>query len=126
MDRVRHQADSEAKYNSYFDLLYEKMKQYRIQKRLTFNMDEKGFMIGVEAKSKRVFSKAVWVKDGATAPIQDGNREWITIMPTICADGTMLFTCFIFAGKNNSIWSNWVRDIPDDEKDIHVSSSPSG
>ncbi|OAL07028.1 hypothetical protein IQ06DRAFT_299697 [Phaeosphaeriaceae sp. SRC1lsM3a] len=34
-------------------------------------MDEKGFMIGVEAKLKRVFSKAVWVKDRARAPIQD-------------------------------------------------------
>lgn len=79
------------------------MEKYNIQKRLTFNMDEKGFMIGVEAKLKRVFSKAVWVKDRARAPIQDGNREWITIVLTICADRTTLLTCLIFAGKNNSI-----------------------
>ena len=32
-------------------------------------MDEKGFMIGVEAKSTRVFSKAVWESKGANAPI---------------------------------------------------------
>jgi hypothetical protein len=38
-------------------------------------MDEKGFMIGVEAKSTRVFSKALFERDRANASIQDGNRE---------------------------------------------------
>jgi hypothetical protein len=51
------------------------MKDYGIEQRLTFNMDEKGFMIGVQSKSKRVFSKVVWVKDGVRKPIQDGTRE---------------------------------------------------
>jgi hypothetical protein len=45
------------------------MEEYKIQRRLTFNIDEKGFIIGVEAKLKRVFSKDVWVKDRARAPI---------------------------------------------------------
>jgi hypothetical protein len=59
IDRVRHQADSIDKYESYFDLLYQKIEEYNIEPRLLYNMDEKGFMMGVEAKSKRVFSKAV-------------------------------------------------------------------
>jgi transposase-like protein len=42
IDRVRHQADSLDDYNSYFDILHQKMEQYRIQRRLTFNMDERG------------------------------------------------------------------------------------
>jgi hypothetical protein len=46
IDRVRHQADSIDKYNQYFDLLYQKIEEYKIQPRLSFNMDEKGFMIG--------------------------------------------------------------------------------
>jgi hypothetical protein len=45
------------------------MEDYGIEPRLTFNIDEKGFMIGVQSKLKRVFSKVVWVKDGARAPI---------------------------------------------------------
>jgi hypothetical protein len=32
-------------------------------------MDEKGFMIGVEGRSKRIFSKAVWEKGGGRAAI---------------------------------------------------------
>jgi hypothetical protein len=50
------------------------MENYKIKKELTFNIDEKGFIIGVQNKLKRVFSKVVWVKDGARAPIQDGSR----------------------------------------------------
>jgi hypothetical protein len=45
------------------------MEEYRIQRRLSFNMNEKGFMIRVQAKSKRVFSKLVWVNDGAIEAI---------------------------------------------------------
>lgn len=67
-------------------------------------MDEKGFLIGVQNKSKRVFSKPVWVKDGARAAVQDGNREWITIMPTICADGTTLPTSIIMSSEAYDIW----------------------
>jgi hypothetical protein len=106
IDRVRHEADSVDDYASYFDLLHNKMEQYRVQSRLTFNMDGKDFMIGVEAKSKRVFSKLVWVEDGARAPNQDGNREWVSIIPTICADGTNLLTPIIFPSEGYDIWDS--------------------
>jgi hypothetical protein len=126
IDRVRQQADSIDKYDSYFDILHQKIKDYGIKKRLTFNMDEKGFMIGVQSKSKRVFSKVVWVKDGAKAPIQDGNREWITIIPTICADGTTLFTSIIYPSDGFDLYDSWVEDIPPEDTSINLSSTPTG
>jgi hypothetical protein len=126
LDRVRHQADSVEKYNSYFDILHQKMEEYKIQRRLSYNMDEKGLMIGVEAKSKRVFSKTVWVKDGARAPIQDGNRAWITLLLTICGDGTTLPTSIIYPSEAYDLWDSWVDDIPPDEKNVIVSSTPTG
>jgi hypothetical protein len=89
-------------------------------------MDEKGFMIGVEAKSKRVFSKEVWVKDGARAPIQDGNREFITVLPTICADGTTLPTSIIYPSDAYDLWDTWVEDIPSEDTTTDVSSTPTG
>ncbi|KAF2026101.1 hypothetical protein EK21DRAFT_74914 [Setomelanomma holmii] len=42
MDAVRHHADSEHNYNLNFDLFHEKMKQYNVEPRHTYNMDEKG------------------------------------------------------------------------------------
>jgi hypothetical protein len=57
MDALRHRADSEAKYNLYFDLLHQKIIEYKVEPRHTDNMDEKDFMIGVIGRSKRIFSR---------------------------------------------------------------------
>ena len=58
IDAVRHRANLEAKYKLYFDLLVDKVSQYNVLPSNTYNMDEKGFMIGVIGRSKRIFSKA--------------------------------------------------------------------
>jgi hypothetical protein len=65
VDRVRFQADDMDNYELYFDLLHGKMVQYKVQRQNTYNMGEKGFMLGVLGRSHRVFSKATWVKGGA-------------------------------------------------------------
>jgi hypothetical protein len=60
MDRDRYQADSEAKYRLYFDLLQAKIAEYDIEPCYTYNMDEKGFLIGITGRLKRVFSRRMW------------------------------------------------------------------
>jgi transposase len=50
MDRDRHRADSEDKYQLFFQLLLEKIEEYNIQPEHSYNMDEKGFLIGVRYK----------------------------------------------------------------------------
>jgi hypothetical protein len=57
MDKNRHQADSGAEYSLYLDLLGDKITQYNIDTRHTYNMNGKGFLIGITGRSKRVFSK---------------------------------------------------------------------
>ncbi|KAF2031927.1 hypothetical protein EK21DRAFT_30254, partial [Setomelanomma holmii] len=39
MDAVRHHADSEAKYDLYFDLLHQKIKEYNVEPAHTYNID---------------------------------------------------------------------------------------
>jgi hypothetical protein len=126
IDRVRHQADSGYKYKLYFSLLHKKMEEYIILPADTYNMDEKGFMIGVIGRSKRVFSKRMWVKKEVRAAIQDGNREWITVLACVCADGSALPPSLIFAAANGNIRDTWVEAIEAGEHSVHVSSSPSG
>jgi hypothetical protein len=57
MDSNRYAANLYEKYSLYFDLLYRKMLEYKILLRNTYNIDKKGFIIGVVSRSKRVFSK---------------------------------------------------------------------
>ena len=57
LDRTRSIADNRHHYKLYFDLLHQKMKQYKIEPSNLYNMDEKGFAIGILSNSKRVFSR---------------------------------------------------------------------
>ncbi|OAK94627.1 hypothetical protein IQ06DRAFT_353064 [Phaeosphaeriaceae sp. SRC1lsM3a] len=75
MDRSRHIADHRLKYKQYYDELYHKISHYNVEQRLTWNMDEKGFMISVIGRMKRVFSKSTYVSQKQKTFTQDGNRE---------------------------------------------------
>jgi hypothetical protein len=60
MNVVRHRANSRHKYELCFNLLHLKIVQYEVEPCNTYNMDEKGFMIGITGRSKRVFSRPQW------------------------------------------------------------------
>jgi hypothetical protein len=109
MDRDRHNADSESKYRLYFELLYAKTTEYDILPSNTYNMDEKGFLIGITRRSKRVFSKRMWEKKEVVESLQDVSREWITTVACICADGSALPPSLMIEAANGAIQSAWVQ-----------------
>jgi hypothetical protein len=59
-------------------------------------MDEEGFMIGQIGKSKRIFSRVAWEKRRKKEVLQDGSREWITVLACIGAGGDVLPPGLIF------------------------------
>ena len=62
MDCTRHLADSKSEYCLYFELLHQKITEYHLEARDIYNMDEKGFLIGLIGRSKRIFSRRQWEK----------------------------------------------------------------
>ncbi|KAI1506872.1 Tc5 transposase DNA-binding domain containing protein [Pyrenophora tritici-repentis] len=85
MDRTRHLADSESKYRLYFELLHRKITEYHLEARDIYNMDEKGFLIGLIGRSKRIFSRRQWEKKEVRASLQDGSREFLTVLAAAAA-----------------------------------------
>jgi hypothetical protein len=126
MDSNRHNADSEDKYRLHFEYLHGKIDQYQIDPRHSYNIDEKGFLIGIIGRSKRIFSRRMWEKKEVTASLQDGNRAWITLLACICADGSALPPSLIYEAANKGIQSAWVEDIKAGKHDVFITSSPSG
>ena len=96
MDTNRKRADSAFKYSLYFELLQRKIEQYKVDPRHIYNMDEKGFLIGILLRIKRIFSKWRYEEGGIKQIIQDGNCEWITTIACICADGSSLTLALIY------------------------------
>lgn len=71
-------------------------------------MDKKGFLIGFLKKSRRVFAKKAYNAGRASNIVQDGNREWITILAAICADGTRLLPGLIYQAVSGNIQDTWL------------------
>ena len=68
--------------------------EYSIDKKNIYNMDEKGVQLGkgsqvaaiVDQEQKDVYS------------VEDGNCELVTIIETVCADGSALHPTVIYQG----------------------------
>jgi hypothetical protein len=43
--------------------------------------------------------------------LQDGNREWITIIACICADGLALPPALIYQAVSGKIQDTWLQDF---------------
>ena len=126
IDSTRKRADSAFKYSLYFELLLRKMEQYKIEPQHIYNMDEKGFLIGILNKMKRVFSRIQYDKGKIKSMVQDGNREWITTIACICADGTSLTPALIYQAASGRIQDAWLQDFDPKEHKAFFTSSPSG
>jgi hypothetical protein len=63
-------------------------------------MDEKGFLIGILARSKCVFSKAKWKCKKVTKVLQNGSCKWTMVIAYICTDGTLLEPAIIYERKS--------------------------
>jgi hypothetical protein len=108
LDRQRFKADYKVAYKDYFEKLQEKTKKWSILPCNTYNMDEKGFLIGWASKQQRIFSKQ---SNTSRNVLSDGNREWITLLACICADGTALPPGIIFAGSSGQLQDTWVKGV---------------
>ena len=126
MDSDRHKADSGEKYQLYFNLLHQKMAEYDLQPEQTYNMDEKGFAIGVTGRSKRIFDKVLYGKKQFKQSLQDGNREWVTLMACICANGIALPPGIVYAAARRAVQASWVGAIDPKEHSVRFTTAPNG
>ena len=126
LDLEKHQADSVTSFQQYFSIISKKMDEYQILPENTYNMDEKGFLLGRITKAKRVFLKDLKSSEKLLGAGQDGSREWITVVATICADGTALPPLLIYDSTHGSIQDSWVQDFNYNEHQAWFTSSPSG
>jgi hypothetical protein len=91
-----------------------------------YNIDEKGFMLEVLTRSKRVFSRRLYEEGKIKAHIQDGNREWITLLACICADGSHIEPSLIYQSVSGLIQDSWLQAFDPDHHRAYFASSSSG
>lgn len=88
-------------------LVVKTIAQYDITSDDIYNFGESGFAIGVSATTKVITQSFYTGRRGVS---QAGNREWVTVIKTICASGRALPLYVIFKGKNFMVL--WFDDLP--------------
>ena len=126
IDSQRKGADSKRQYEFYFNLVKQKITQYSILQSNTYNMDEKGFSLGTMNKHHRIFNRIAVDKHRIVGATKPGNREWITILATICGDGTWIPPGIIFAGKTGNLQTTWVENVELGQHQASFASSLNG
>jgi hypothetical protein len=58
--------------------------------------------------------------------IQDGSREWITLLACICTDGSYLEPALIYQSTSGAIQDSWLQALDHMTHQIRISSSSSG
>lgn len=91
-----------------------------------YNMDEKGFLIGRLQKTQRVFTKDLYKQGKLVGVGQDGSREWITVVATICADGTSLSPTLIYKAVSSNLRDTWLDDFEPSRQSCYFTSLPNG
>lgn len=125
-DIKRKRADNPAWIEPFYDRLEEKIEKYDIQPHNTYNMDEKGFLPGILTMMERIFTKELWENGFLKGAGTDGNREWITVLAAICADGSWVPPALIYPAKNEAIMDSWLQDFDPEHDKCYFTSTETG
>jgi hypothetical protein len=106
LERCRAQGLNPTVVSEYFALLKEVIEEHNIPYENIYNMDEKGIQLGV---GTRVAALVDWDQRVAYQ-IEDGNRELVTIIETVCADGSSIRPSVVVQGNRRDL--EWGRVNP--------------
>ena len=68
-------------------------------------------MLGILQATRRYFTGLEFTKGKLKGSGQDGNREWVTVIASICQDMTALPPLVIYAAAVNNILDTWVEKL---------------
>jgi len=106
LESCRARALNPSLVQEFYDLLEEVREEYNIEPSNTYNMDEKGVQLGVGSRVAAIVDRDQ--KD--VYQIENGDHQLVTIIETVCADGSYLHLTVIYQGKRRDL--EWGRHNP--------------
>lgn len=106
LDSSRSRAVNPITKEEYFRILKEAREKYKIPDELVYGADETGIQSGIGVMERVIGPAGTKLQHQQ----QSGNRENITVLPTICADGTSVAPTVIYKGE--AFQMKWLQDNP--------------
>ena len=110
LDSSRGRAVNPITKDDYFDLLKNIREEYNIPDELVYGADETGIQTGIGVTERVIGPTGSKIQHQQ----RSGNRENITVLPTICADGTTIPPTVIFKGE--AFQTKWLQENPLDAR----------
>ena len=105
-DRQRILQEDPEVIGAWFKLVSETIAQYGVDKNDVYNFDETGFQMGIIGSMKVVTGSK---RRARPTLIQPGDREWVTVIQSICAAGYTTPPFIIYKGRVHI--SAWYKEI---------------
>ena len=117
LNQDRKDAGNLDSIKEWFTLYNSTRIQYGITDYDTYNMDEKGFAMGI-ADSARVLVRRC---EAQAFSVQAGNQDWVSVIECVRSTGDVLSPYIIFQGKQ--IQKAWLDPIMDGRTTLRVSDN---
>lgn len=88
-----------------------------------YNWDEKGFLIGHASATKRILTRSAYEQGRVRYVQQDGNREFVSLLACVCADGSALPPALIYKGASHDLQDTWLEDLQEEDEAYFASSA---
>jgi hypothetical protein len=88
-----------------------------------YNFDDEGFLIGQSAVTKGIITREAYKQARIQCSQQDSNREFISLLACISADGTNPSPALIYQGASNDLQNTWFDDLNEQSKAYFTSTA---
>ena len=95
--------------------LNEAIEKYHLTADNIYNIDEKGFIIGLGSKVRRITSCEAYERGRVRQTIQDGNSEFITLIACVSALGTIVPLTLLYKGESRNLQDTWVDQVEEQD-----------
>ena len=99
------------------------MEDYHITTDNIYNIDKKGFVIGLGSVVKRIMAIKVYKSGRVKQAVQDGNREFITLIAYVNALGKAGIPTLLYQSKTGDLQDTWIEDLEANDKAYFGSSA---
>ena len=101
------------------------MDEHKIIPENIWNVDEKGFLIGVGSKMRRIMSREAYKAGRCRQSTQDRNREFITLIACVSAIGKRIPATLLYKGMSRDLQNTWVEEL-EEQDDLFFGATPNG
>ena len=110
LEKCRAGALNPATVVDFYEMLGDIMKEYNIPEENIYNMDEKGVQLGVGGRVLALVDQ----DQKSVKHVEDGNRELVTIIECVAADGSSIWLSVVFKGVRWNL--EWGQGNPCDAR----------